>query len=42
MSPLSRSTLFRKLEVREASQKTSMQGLDNTAAEETTAFQYDG
>ena len=40
-NPLSRSTLFRILEVREASQRKSMQGLDNTAAEGTTAFQID-
>ena len=38
-NPLSRSTLFRILEVREASQRKSMQGLDNIAAEGTTAFQ---
>ncbi len=37
--PLSRSTLFRILEVREASQRKSLQGLDNTAAEGMTAFQ---
>ena len=36
-NPPSRSTLFRILEVREASQRKSMQGLDNTAAEGTTA-----
>jgi hypothetical protein len=36
--PLSRSTLFRILEVREASQRKSLQGLDNTAAEGTNAF----
>ncbi|KAK3751919.1 hypothetical protein QZH41_007935 [Actinostola sp. cb2023] len=32
--PLSRSTLFRILEVREASERKSLQGLDNTAADE--------
>ena len=37
--PLSRSTLFKILEVREASQRTSLQGLDNTAADGTAAFQ---
>ena len=31
--PLSRSTLFKILEVREASQRKSLQGLDNTAAD---------
>ena len=36
---LSRSTLFCILEVREASERKSMQGLDNTTAEGTTAFQ---
>ena len=36
--PLSRATLFRILEVREASQRKSLQGLDNTAADGSTAF----
>ena len=37
--PLSRSTLFKILEVREASQRKSLQGLDNTAADGAAAFQ---
>lgn len=37
--PLSRATLYRILEVREASQRKSLAGLDNTAAEGSTAFQ---
>ena len=37
--PLSRTTLFKILEVREASQRTSLQGLDNTAADGASAFQ---
>ena len=37
--PLSRSTLFRILEVREASQRKSLQGLDNTASDGSMAFQ---
>ena len=37
--PLSRSTLFKILEVREASQRKSLQGLDNTAADGEVAFQ---
>ena len=37
--PLSRSTLFKILEVREASQRKSLQGLDNTAADGTAGFQ---
>ena len=37
--PLSRSTLFRILEVREASQRKSLQGLDNTAADGSAGFQ---
>jgi len=37
--PLSRSTLFKILEVREASQRKSLQGLDNTAADGSAAFQ---
>ena len=36
--PLSRSTLFRILEVREASQRKSLQGLDNTAADGSNGF----
>ena len=36
--PLSRRTLFRILEVREASQRKSLQGLDNTAADGSAAF----
>ena len=39
MTPLSRSTLFRILEVREASQQTSLSGLDNTAAEGSAGFE---
>ena len=31
--PLSRTTLFKILEVRRASQRKSLQGLDNTAAD---------
>ena len=37
--PLSRSTLFRILQVRQASQRKSMQRLDNTAADGSCAFQ---
>ena len=37
--PLSRSTLFRILEVREASQRKSLSGLDNKAADGSKAFQ---
>ncbi|CAB4021822.1 Transposon Tf2-6 poly, partial [Paramuricea clavata] len=37
--PLSRSTLFRILEVREASQRKSLSGLDNTAVDGSKAFQ---
>ena len=36
--PLSRTTLFRILEVREASQRKSLQGLDNTAADGSIGF----
>ena len=36
--PLSRTTLFRILEVREASQRKSLQGLDNTAADGSNGF----
>ena len=36
--PLSRATLFRILGVREASQRKSLQGLDNTAADGSVAF----
>ena len=37
--PLSRATLFKILEVRAASQRKSLQGLDSTAAEGSEAFQ---
>ena len=37
--PLSRSTLFKILEVRETSQRKSLQGLDNTAADGVVGFQ---
>lgn len=37
--PLSRSTLYRILEVREASERKSLQGLDNTAADGASAFE---
>ena len=37
-SPLSRVTLFRILDVREASQGESLHGLDNTAADGSSAF----
>ena len=36
--PLSRATLFRILEIREASQRKFLQGLDNTAADGSIAF----
>ena len=36
--PLSRSSLFKILEVREASQRKSLQGLDNTATDGSAAF----
>lgn len=36
--PLSRSTLFKILDVREASQRKSLQGLDNTAADGSAGF----
>ena len=36
--PLSRATLFRVLEVREASQQRSLSGLDNTAADGSAGF----
>ena len=36
--PLSRSTLFKILEVREASQRKSLQGLNNTAADGSAGF----
>ena len=39
VDPLIRSTLYRILEVREASEKRSLAGLDNTAADGSTAFQ---
>ena len=35
---LSRSTLYRILEVRKSSQRKSLQGLDNTAADGAAAF----
>ena len=38
-NPLSRTTLFKILEVRDASQRTSLQGLDNAAADGASAFQ---
>ncbi|CAH3148884.1 unnamed protein product, partial [Porites lobata] len=37
--PLSRSSLFKILEVREASQRKSLQGLDNTAAHGAAGYQ---
>lgn len=37
--PLSQATLYRILEVREASQRKALKGLDNVAAEETAAFE---
>lgn len=37
--PLSRSTLFKILDVREASQRKSLQGLDNIAADGAAGFQ---
>ena len=37
--PLSRATLFRVLEVREASQQRSLSGLDNTAADGSAGFE---
>ena len=37
--PLSRSTLFKILEIREASKRKSLQGLDNTAADGAAGFQ---
>ena len=37
--PLGRTTMFKILEVREASQRKSLQGLDNTAADGATGFQ---
>ncbi|KAL9958399.1 hypothetical protein ACROYT_G035406 [Oculina patagonica] len=37
--PVSRSTLYRILEVREASQQKSLSGLDNTAAEGASSFE---
>lgn len=37
--PLSRTTLFKILEVRQASQRKSLQGLDNTAADGSADFQ---
>lgn len=37
--PLSRATLYRILEVREASQRKALKGLDNVAADGTAAFE---
>ena len=37
---LSRSTLFKILKFREASQRKLLQGLDNTAADGAAGFQY--
>lgn len=37
--PLSRATMYRVLEVREASQRKSLQGLDNMAADGAEGFQ---
>ena len=37
--PLSRTTLFKILEVRQASQRKSFQDLDNTAADGSAGFQ---
>ena len=37
--PLSRSTMFKILEVREASKRKTLQGLDNTAANGAEGFQ---
>lgn len=37
--PISRSRMYRILEVREASQRTSLCGLDNTAGEGASAFE---
>ena len=37
-TPLSRATMFRILDVREASQRTSLRGLDNTAADGAAGF----
>ena len=37
--PLGRTTMFKILEVREASQRKSLQGLDNTAPDGATGFQ---
>ena len=36
--PHSKRTLYRILEIREASERKSLQGLDNTAAEGSTGF----
>ena len=36
--PLSRATMYRILEVREASQRKALHGLDNVAADGATAF----
>ena len=37
--PLSQATLYRILEVREASQRKALKGLNNVAAEGTAAFE---
>jgi len=37
--PLSQATLYRVLEVREASQRKALKGLDNVASEGTAAFE---
>ena len=39
VQPLSRATLFRVLDVREASERKSLQGIDNIAAEGSNAFE---
>ena len=39
VEPLSRATLFRVLEVREASERKSLQGIDNISAEGSNAFE---
>ena len=39
VEPLSRATLFRVLEVREATERKSLQGIDNIAAEGSNAFE---
>ena len=39
LEPLSRATLFRVLEVKEASERKSLQGIDNIAAGSSNAFE---